>query len=202
MNPSQIGLILLAAGESKRMGVPKQLLEYQGHSLIRHATEIAIASICRPIVVVLGAYGDRLKSEIDSLPVTICQNLDWQQGMSTSISVGIKRLTTTASKINGVIIALADQPLITAQVYNQLVERYQETQQKAIASIYSDTLGVPALFDRILFPQLLNIKAKGGAKQLLTKYSDRTLNLNVPEAAIDIDTPNDYQNLLSIRLYQ
>ena len=75
MTHSQVGLVLLAAGESKRMGVPKQLLEYQGQSLIAHAAEVAIASSCYPIIVVLGAYSDRLKSEIDSLPVTVCQNL-------------------------------------------------------------------------------------------------------------------------------
>lgn len=198
MNPSQIGLVLLAAGESKRMGVPKQLLEYKGQSLIRHAAEVAIASICRPIVVVLGAYGDRIKSEIDNLPVCICQNPNWQKGMGASISVGIETLTTNESELGGVIIALADLPLITAKVYNQLVEVYQEQAQKAIASTYSNTFGVPALFDRLLFPQLLSMKTKGGAKQLLANYSDRRFNLNVPEAAIDIDTPTDYQKLLSL----
>ena len=198
MTHSQIGLILLAAGESKRMGQPKQLLKYQGQSLIRHAAEVAVASNCQPIVIVLGAYGDRIKLEIDNLPVYICQNPDWQQGMGSSISVGMETSMLNESELDGVIIALADQPLITVKVYNQLIETDREQAPKAIASTYSDTLGVPALFDRSLFSQLLSMKTKGGAKQLLADYSDRAFNLNIPQAAIDIDTPTDYQKLLSL----
>ena len=118
--------------------------------------------------------------------------------MGASISVGMKTLMANEPELDGVVVALADQPLITAKIYNRLVEVYREQALKAIASTYSNTLGVPALFDRILFPQLLTMKTKGGAKQLLTNYSDRAFNLNVPEAAIDIDTPTDYQKLLSL----
>lgn len=193
----QVGLILLAAGESKRMGTPKQLLSYQGRSLIRHAAEEAVASNCNPIVVVLGAYSDRISPELNNLLVHICQNPDWKLGMSSSISLGIKALTTIQSDINAVVITLADQPFITATVYNRLIKRYLETGQKAVASIYANTIGVPALFDCALFPKLRSKIEPGGAKQLLTNYSDFALNLNVPEAAIDIDTPADFQNLLN-----
>lgn len=189
-------LILLAAGESKRMGTPKQLLFYRGTSLIRHAATVAITSQCNPIIVVLGANSDRILPELNNLPVHICQNPDWKTGMSSSICLGIKTLMTIQSDIAAVIVALADQPLITATVYNQLIERYLKTKQKAVASIYADTIGVPALFDRLLFPELLQTKHQGGAKQLLNKYSNRAFNLNVPEAAMDIDTPTDYQQLL------
>ncbi len=197
MKNFQVGLILLAAGESKRMGTPKQLLSYQERSLIRHAAREAVASNCNPIVVVLGAYSDRIFPELNNLPVHICQNPDWKIGMSSSISLGIKTLTTIYSDIYAVVIALADQPFVTATVYNRLIQRYLETGQKAVASIYADTIGVPALFDRALFPKLHSIE-KRGAKQMLNNYSDRALNLNVPEAAIDIDTPADFQNLLNL----
>ena len=191
----QVALILLAAGESKRMGTPKQLLPYKGQCLIRHAAGEAVASNCCLVVVVLGAYCDRIQPELDDLPVEICQNPHWQRGMSASISVGIQTIAAISPDLNAVIIALADQPLVTAQVYNQLIKRYRETEQKAIASTYANTLGVPALFDRALFPELLNLDG-GGAKQLLKK-SDRQWNLDVPEAAIDLDTPTDYQNIIS-----
>lgn len=196
MNYPQVSLILLAAGESRRMGTPKQLLPYKETSLIRHAATVAVTSQCNPIIVVLGANSDRIVPELNNLPVHICQNPNWKTGMSSSISLGIKTLVTIQSNIDAAIVALADQPLITATVYNKLIELYLETKQKAVASTYANTIGVPALFDRLIFPELLQTKYQGGAKQLLNKYNNRAFNLNVPEAAIDIDTPTDYQKLL------
>lgn len=198
MNQHQVPLILLAAGESRRMGTPKQLLTYKGNSLIRHAATIAIASQCNPIVVVLGANSDRIFPQIKDLPVNIAENSTWKQGMSTSIATGINTLLEMKLDFEAVVIALADQPLITARVYDRLVKSYYQNKVLAVASNYSDTIGVPALFARPLIYDLLKMKQKGGAKQLLNKHSDRVFNLDLPEAAIDIDTIADYQKLLKI----
>ena len=196
MNHPPVPLILLAAGESKRMGTPKQLLTYKNSSLIRHAVSLAIASTCSPVIVVFGAKSDRLTREIKDLPVHMTYNPEWQEGMSSSIATGINTLLKMKLDFNAVILALADQPLITAQTYNRLVESYCSGNSLAVASNYSDTIGVPALFDRTLIPKLLQMKHQGGAKQILHQYSDRALNLDLPEAAIDIDTPADYQKLV------
>ena len=196
MNYSQVGLILLAAGESRRMGTSKQLLPYKETSLIRHAATEAVTSYCNPVIVVLGANRDRIFTEISDLPVHIAYNTQWQQGMSTSIATGINALLEMKVNFDAVIVALADQPFITSQIYNRSIERYYQNEVKAVASSYSDTIGVPALFDRTLIPELIKMKQKGGAKQLLNKYSDRAFNLDLPEAAVDIDTPADYQKLL------
>ena len=198
MNYPCVGLILLAAGESKRMGTPKQLLSYKGNSLIRHAATEAIASNCHPVIVVLGANSDRILTELNQLKVYTCHNLRWQKGMSVSISMGIKKLTAIESNVSAVIIALGDQPLVTTQDYNRLIENYDKHQTRAIASTYVNTLGVPALFDRTLFPDLLSMNDKGGAKQILKTYSNPQFNLDLPQAAIDIDTPADYQKLLKL----
>lgn len=197
MDRLQVALIILAAGESKRMGTPKQLLSYQGSSLIRHATQEAVASDCEPIVVVLGAYISRISPQLNNLPVRITQNLQWHKGMSASISMGVKSLRIEPN-LDAVIIALADQPLITAKTYNQLIKRYRETSVKAIASIYNKTVGVPAIFDRSLFDELCRLEGKKGGKQLLQRYTNPLYNLTVPEAAIDLDTLADYQKLNSI----
>ena len=238
MKNLRVPLILLAAGESRRMGTPKQLLPYKETNLIRHAVTEVVTSYCNPVIVVLGANSDatpryaeryplgrrkaqgkrkakpsqsakqtmgllprhqdsdRISSEISDLPVHITYNTQWQQGMSTSIATGIKALLEMKVNFDAVIVALADQPLITSQVYNRSIERYYLNHPLAVASNYNDTIGVPALFDRTLIPELLKMKQKGGAKQLLNKYSDRAFNLDVPEAAVDIDTPADYQKLL------
>ena len=193
-----IPLILLAAGESKRMGTPKQLLAYKDSNFIRHAATEAIKSSCQPVVVILGANSDRIVPALKDLPVEVVLNTYWQQGMSSSIAAGINALLTNNVDFSAVVIALGDQPLVTAKTYNLLRERYQKYLVNAVASKYSNTLGVPALFSRNLVSQLLKTNQSGGAKQLLNQYSDRTLNLDVPEAAIDIDTPADYQKLLKI----
>lgn len=195
---SQVPLILLAAGESRRMGTPKQLLTYKGSTLIHHAVTEAVKSNCEPIIVVLGANSDRISPEINSLTVHITDNHQWQQGMSVSIATGINTLLEMNIDFDAIIVALADQPLLTSPVYDRLVETYYQNETKAVACNYSDTFGVPALFDRTLIPELLKMKQKGGAKQLLNRYCDRALNLDLPEAAIDIDTPVDYQKLLKL----
>ena len=118
--------------------------------------------------------------------------------MSASIATGINTLLMMNINFDALIVALGDQPLVTSQTYNLLTQRYYQNQVKAVASNYSNTVGVPALFDRTLIPELLQMKQQGGAKQLLKHYSDCSLNLNLPEGAIDIDTPADYQELLKL----
>ena len=192
----KIGLIILAAGAATRMGRPKQLLSYQGRSLILHAVEVALASLCQPIIVVLGAYVEQIKPELMLKAVQVVENSQWQEGMSSSIRAGMSMLLETNSKLDAVIISLADQPLVSPQIFNQLIQSYQETQKVIIASKYNETTGVPALFSNALFPELMQLEGDKGAKTLIQKYIDRGLILLIPEAAIDIDTPDDYKQLL------
>ena len=192
-----IGLIILAAGKASRMGKPKQLLTYQGSSLISHAVKIGLNSICRPVIVVLGAYKEQVKPQIDKLPIEIIENSDWETGMSSSIRAGINAINQSNSNLDSVIIALADQPLISEAVFNQLIKEYRDTNNKIIAAAYDDIVGVPALFDKNFFSELMDIEGDRGAKALIRKYRDEVLTVPVAEAAIDIDTPDDYQKLLS-----
>jgi len=178
------------------MGKPKQLLSYQGRSLILHAVEVALASMSQPIIVVLGAYAEQIKPELMPKPVQVVENSQWQEGMSSSIRAGISRLLKTNSKLDAVIISLADQPLVSAQIFHQLIQSYQETQKVIIASKYNETTGVPALFSKALFPELMQLEGDKGAKALIQKYIDKGSILLIPEAAIDIDTPDDYKQLL------
>ena len=192
----KIGLIILAAGAATRMGRPKQLLSYQGRSLILHAVEVALASLCQPIIVVLGAYAEQIKPELMLKAVQVVENSQWQEGMSSSIRAGISMLLKTNSKLDAVIISLADQPLVSPQILNQLIYSYQETQKVIIASKYNETTGVPALFSNSLFPELMQLKGDKGAKALIQKYIDTGVILLIPGVAIDIDTPDDYKQLL------
>ncbi|MDQ2799683.1 MAG: nucleotidyltransferase family protein, partial [Armatimonadota bacterium] len=137
-----IGLILLAAGGSARLGHPKQLLPYKGRTLLRHSAETALGSLCRPIIVVLGARADQLRPELADLEVLIAENRDWEQGMGSSISVGLAALETTAPNLTGVILMLCDQPLITGDNLNALAQTQQDTGSPFVASEYAETRGV------------------------------------------------------------
>lgn len=194
-NTPSVGLILLAAGASTRMGSPKQLLPYQGCSLLRYMAEVALASCCEPIAVVLGSNAERTRQEINDLPLQIVENKQWSEGMSSSIRAGVKQITAVNQHLDAVVITLCDQPLVTSSRLNQLIEAYQITQSPVIASAYANTLGVPALFSHILFPELLSLTAKVGAKNLIQQYIDQVHQVSLPEGAIDVDTPEDYQQL-------
>lgn len=200
MNSSSMSLMILAAGASTRMGTPKQLLAYRGCTLIRHIAEVAITSVCQPIAVVLGANAERIKPEVSQLPIQIVENPLWEEGMSSSIRVGLKALLAMNPNLDAVVISLCDQPLVSSQTLNQLIETYHVTGNPIIASEYSETVGVPALFNHHLFSELMALKSTEGAKKLIKKHINRVFSVPFPEGAIDIDTPNDYERLKTFEL--
>ncbi|MBD2073568.1 nucleotidyltransferase family protein [Phormidium sp. FACHB-592] len=193
---STIGLMILAAGASTRMGAPKQLLPFQGRSLLRYMAEEAIASCCDPAVVVLGSHAERMTLEVDGLALHVVENSQWADGMGTSIAAGITALTTIDQHLNAVIIVLCDQPFVSAPLLDQLVESYRATQRSIIASAYADTIGVPALFDRSLFTELRRMNANVGARHLIKQHAEKVFQVSFPKGAIDLDTPAQYQQLL------
>lgn len=195
---STIAIMILAAGASTRMGTPKQLLLYQGRSFLKCITEIAIASVCQPVVVVLGANAEQIHPQIKQLPVRVVKNSDWACGMSTSIKSGIELLNNLPQKIEAVVITLCDQPFVSPQIINQLVDTYYSTKKPIIACEYGDTLGVPALFSQTFFSELAALKETSGAKKVINNNLNEVFSIPFPLGDIDIDTPKDYEQLLSI----
>src|SRR5437870_7164102 len=137
-----VGIAILAAGESRRMGQPKQLLPFREQTLLRHAVETAAASLCRPIVVVIGAHAEAVSVELEGLPVTVAYNTDWARGIGSSLGVAIRSLAAIHDVV-GVVLALSDQPLVTAEALNRIVETHYRTGRDIVASQYADTYGVP-----------------------------------------------------------
>ncbi|HEX8246621.1 MAG TPA: nucleotidyltransferase family protein [Pyrinomonadaceae bacterium] len=196
----KVGLILPAAGASKRLGnFPKQLLEFRGKTLIRRAAENALASECGKICVVLGASAGKIKREIDDLPIEIAVNEDWVNGMSSSLKSGLGKLLEIEPELSAAVVMLADQPLIDSTIINRLIEVFLETQAPIVASRYAETVGVPAIFARSMFDELMSLTNDGGAKLIIKKYAAAVEKVRVPEAAFDVDTPQDYENLLKLK---
>lgn len=198
MHTDSIGVILLAAGASARLGEPKQLLRFQGETLLRRAAKIALSASSR-VVVALGARIETVRKEVEDLPVEIVENKDWKNGMSGSIRVGLKKLLDDADQLEAVVVMVCDQPFVNENLLEKIVVKFRETDALIVACEYQTTLGVPALFHQKLFSELLALDLQTGAKQLIKKYQSQTAAIQFPEGAFDIDTQADFENLIKKR---
>jgi molybdenum cofactor cytidylyltransferase len=177
------------------MGCPKQQLAYQGKTLLQHAIDMALHSDCSPVIVVLGAHAMVISPEIPGDRVSIVENPHWEEGMASSIRAGVTALQQKAPQATEVIFMVCDQPYIDTAHLNNLVRQKLDTGKGIVASYYNDTMGVPVLFDRSFFPDLLALKGEEGAKKLVYQYEQEVAAVPFPLASVDIDTLADYHSL-------
>ena len=189
------GILILAAGNSSRLGQPKQLLQFKGKSLLYHVVSQAL-EITPAVVVVTGSKNDIIEKEIYGLRALATENPNWQDGMGSSISSGLKRLLDNFPTIETVIISVCDQPFIEASVFSELISKQADSQKNIVASAYSKTLGTPVLFTKKYFTELIALSGNEGAKRLLDKFYDDVAQINFEKGAIDIDTIEDYEQLI------
>ncbi|WP_026463310.1 nucleotidyltransferase family protein [Adhaeribacter aquaticus] len=192
---SPIGLVLLAAGASTRLGQPKQQLLYKGKSLLQHALQTIQQSAVNNVAVVLGAGASEIRNAHAFGTAHVVENPDWQEGMASSISTGLNSLLKAAPNAGGVIFMVCDQPFVTATLLDQLISTYSQTNKEIIACSYQETLGTPVLFRKKFFPDLLALQGQEGAKKLIKKFPEAVMAVAFPKGSIDIDTPQDYENL-------
>jgi molybdenum cofactor cytidylyltransferase len=189
-----VGGLLLAAGGSSRLGRPKQLVEFDGKTLIRRAAEALLDAGCYPVVVVLGAEVERSRQELESLSVEIVENVDWGRGMGSSIGVGIKLTLDIEPFIDAVLISVCDQPFITADELGLFIDLFEKKRPSIIAAEYNGILGVPALFSS--FWELADLGGERGAREIIRNSPD-ALTIPLPAAGIDVDTNDDAAKLLT-----
>lgn len=194
----RVGAIVLAAGESARMGQPKQLLPVQGTTMLERAIRSA-ESVASPVVVVLGHEADRIMSEVFSANThsrTPVVNREWREGIASSIRCGVERLLEADPGTEGALIVLSDQPLVEAGDLEQLVKRFSEGSRPIVASSFAGTVGPPAVFGRGIFDELLAIRGDHGAKRIISADPARVISIPLPQAAVDVDTPEQYRKVL------
>ena len=189
-------MVVLAAGASRRLPGPKQLLRFRGVTLLRHAAQTAARAACGPVVVVLGskAAARQFRFELADLGVSVVENPRWKEGMSSSIRAGLEALER-AERPEAVLIMTCDQPHVTAPLLKEMVAVFHATHAPAVACEYAGTIGVPALFGRALFAELNALEHDHGAKSILERHLSRLARIPFEGGAVDIDTPEDVRKL-------
>lgn len=196
--PSRIGAVLLAAGGSSRLGRPKQLLRFEGESLLRRAAGTLAGSVYYPIVVVLGADQEAAAAELTGLPVHSVVNENWAEGMGTSLRCGLQCLLELEPDADAVLVTLCDQPALTTGMLDRFAYQFRNGTGPVIAAGYGGISGVPALFSKEIFDDLLRLKGDSGARHIIRERLD-VCTIDLPEAAVDIDTPSDAAALLAVQ---
>lgn len=194
MNTS-IAIVILAAGKSSRLGQPKQLLPFKGKTLLSHCVETA-SKVVENVIVVTGAERKRIESEIKDSGVEIVYNQEWEEGMASSIRSGLVYLNAKNPDIHGIIFMVCDQPFVTAELLQKLITEKELSTKAIVASAYSEVAGTPVIFDKSIFPELMELTGDVGARKIIIKNKERMSTVDFPLGNVDMDTADDYKKLL------
>jgi molybdenum cofactor cytidylyltransferase len=194
MMPRMITALILAAGQSSRMGQHKMLLPLQGKPLLLHAVDHALAVEFDEVIVVVGHHANDVRATLAGHPVRIVENPEYQQGQSTSVRAGIAALDPAAK---AVIVLLGDQPLITPAILKSLMQAWQHSGKPIVVPFYGGQRGNPVLFARALFPELLQVTGDQGGREVLQRHAEEIEPVQIDDAnaAQDLDTLQEYQAL-------
>lgn len=204
-----VAAVILAAGESRRLGKPKPLLTWQGEPFIRKVVQSAGQAGLWPIVVVTGAHAEGVEKALEGLPVQIARNEAWRSGQSTSIRLGVETLASRGGptfrlpisekrEVGAAIFLLADQPQVSPTVLQALRERHAETLAPIVAPLVRGQRANPVLFDRQTFADLCTLEGDVGGRALFSRYAVEYLPWHDERLLLDVDTPEDYQRLLDM----
>lgn len=188
-----IGIVILAAGSSSRLGQSKQLVKINNETLLQRSIKIALASAANEVLVVLGANAEAHRESIAHLSAKTIYNPDWQQGIGSSIKAGITYFDK--KNIDAVIILVCDQVFLKTQHLQKIIANFQENKSTIVASKYKGIVGVPCLFHKSLFNEIAKMNDDVGAKKIITKFSKNTMYVDFPEGEFDVDTLDDLERL-------
>ncbi|NHF59890.1 nucleotidyltransferase family protein [Flavobacteriaceae bacterium TP-CH-4] len=192
---SNIALVILAAGASTRMGRPKQLLPWGQDNLLRHAIKQAHGTGLKQILVVLGANAQVIKKNLGPHFVDTVTNPDWEEGLGSSLSYGIQQLLASQQSFKGVLIMLADQPLVDKDYLNELITAFETREKGIVVTSYGQRVGVPAVFHSRYFERLKALNKDFGAKEIIQRHKNDMFVVDPKGKAVDVDTRDVYERL-------
>lgn len=178
----QVAAIILAAGASRRLGQPKQLLQFGGEFLLERAARVAREAGCQPVLVIVGANADLIRSRCDLSGATVVLNEGWREGMASSIRAALELFHVEQFHVDGAVLMVCDQPAVTPEHLRALMATGLTT-----ASEYSGKRGVPAYLPADIFPELMKLSGDSGARDLLRNAEVIPLH----HGELDIDTAEE-----------
>jgi molybdenum cofactor cytidylyltransferase len=185
---NKFSVVILAAGGSKRLGSPKQLVSFKGDTLLSRSIIKSSKLDALEVIVVIGAYPQKIKQHIACFnEIKLIINTDWLSGMSSSIKIAI---LSCSKESDAILFLTCDQPYINEQDLLEIIKLWKRDPTKQIGSFYNNIIGIPAIIPRKNWPKLKNLTADHGARHLLINDKD-TLKINMPNAAFDVDTKED-----------
>jgi molybdenum cofactor cytidylyltransferase len=192
---SKTGIIILAAGNSSRMGELKQLMMFKNKTFLQHIIGEAKEANLDPVICVTGYQSDLVEKSISGMGVSIMYNAQWSEGMGTGISAGITQLML--SNADSVILAVSDQPFVSSDLFEKMKSSKDQSGKGIVASSYAGTLGTPVLFGKNYFEWLKSLNGNEGAKKIVKLNMPDVCSVEFEKGNIDIDTKEDYEHLIS-----
>lgn len=193
----RIAGIILAAGGARRYGSPKLLLDWQGQPFVRQVASTALSAGLSPVVLVSGAEAEAVQAAVAGLALLVVHNAEWEKGQSGSLKTGLRALP---EDVGAVVFLLADQPQIPVELILALVRKYAETALPVVMPRSQERRGNPVLFARPTFNDLLALEGDVGGRAILNRYEVGEVIWEDPLFLLDVDTPEDYQRLLSKKM--
>ena len=188
-----INAIVLAAGESRRMGKPKPLLRFGEKTFLEQIISVLRLSDVDRITVILGAEARTIQRSIDLSGTDIVINKDYRKGQLSSLTAGLKN---APPQTDAILVCLVDNPFITATIVNQIVATFRETNSPIVVPVFNGKRGHPVLFSRSLFKELINAPAEEGARHVVYSNEDKVVEIRTSDGniVVSIDTPEDYRS--------
>ena len=188
-----IHALILAAGESTRMGMPKPLLRLGDTTFLGQILSVLRESDADRTTVVLGARAQMIQASVDLSEVDVVVNEDYAQGQLSSLIRGLKSLP---GDTDAIVLCLVDHPFVTTEIVNRLIGVFRETRRPIVLPVFDGRRGHPALFARSLFDELANAPPEKGARHVVSSNEDKVLEVEVPDRGVltSIDTPQDYRS--------
>jgi molybdenum cofactor cytidylyltransferase len=195
-NSGPVTGVVLAAGRSKRLGAtqPKQLLVFEGESMVRRAVRRAIASGLGQVVTVVGFEAERVTREVEDLASEVVENPSFQEGQSSSVCAGLAAVDPSAV---AAMFIPCDQPHLSTEVIDSLLRAYRSTGGPIVLPTFDGRRGSPVIFDRSLFGELAAIRGDSGGRQLFPKHAEQIVSVPVADGRVlmDVDTPESWNKM-------
>ena len=188
--PKHLEGIILAAGESRRVGYPKPILKIDGQTFIERIAESMLAVVPR-LTIVLGAHSDRVRAAIPrDARIVIVENPNYSRGQLSSLKVGLSALQADAT---GALVHLGDHPMVRVETFQAIVDSYNRLDQPIVIARHEGHRGHPVVFDRAIFAELQSAPEEEGARHVVNVNASRVayVDLDDPGINLDLDTPSD-----------